>query len=190
MAERARIRGERQVSAPLVLASASGMLAVAVVVWLGASPSEGDPTPSGPRPGVVIDDSTPERVAEGFYDAWRRRRWSQALGVSVGAARAEVARKQARDEGLAHDERVVVERMWDALARAPLTLRLEEAEILGEGLRLNGIAEYQLMDRPYRRRVAFVVVPASGRYRVAEMDLGEVLTQLPEMFRGVEEEEP
>jgi hypothetical protein len=180
---------ERHVSAPLVLALASGMLAVAVVVWVGSEPSEPELPPASPST-LRVDDSTPERAAEGFYDAWRRRRWEQALAVSVGTARAAVVRKQARDEDLAPEDRVVVERMWDALARAPLTLMLDEAEILPENqLRLRGTAEYRFVDRPYRRRVEFVVVPADGRYRVAEMTLGEVLTELPELFRGTAEEE-
>jgi hypothetical protein len=188
--ESAKRKKERQVSAPLVLALASAMLAVAVVVWVGTGPSRDEDVAPAPAPFARIDDSTPERVAEGFYDAWRRRRWAQALEVSVGTARAEVVRKQERDADLDPEERVVVERMWDALARAPLTLALDEAEMLpADRLRLRGTAEYTLVDRPYRRRVEFVVAPENGRYRVAEMRLGEVLTELPDMFRGVEEEE-
>jgi hypothetical protein len=185
---------ERQLSAPLVLAMASGMIAVAVVVWFGRGPAPEPPAPER-SDGGRIDDSTPERVAEGFYDAWRRRRWPPALSVSVGAARAAVAQKQARDESLAPEDRVVMERMWDALARAPLTLRLDEAEMEPAGaLRLHGVAEYALVNRPYRRRVEFLVVPGSGdsegRFRVAEMRLGDVLTELPDMFRQGSGEPP
>ncbi len=181
---------ETRLSTPLVLAAASAMLAVAVVVWLGAFPDEPGAQPADPRERLVVDDRTPERAAESFYDAWRRRRWAQALEVSVGHAREEVLRKQARDQSLPREERIVAERMWDALATAPLTLVLDEAEMLGGGrLLLRGTAEYEFVNRPYRRRVEFEVVPRGERHRVARMTLGEVLTELPPMFRGADREE-
>lgn len=186
MAER-----ERRVSTPLVLAAASAMLAAAAVVWMSLAPDD-PPEDAEPRAAnaLIVDDSTPERAAESFYDAWRRRQWAQALEVSVGTAREEVVRKQARDEALPREERVVAERMWAALATAPLTLALDEAEMLGGGrLVLRGTAEYQFVNRPYRRRVEFEVVPHGQRHRVARMQLGEVLTELPPMFRGGAEEE-
>ncbi len=186
MAER-----ELRISTPVVLAAASAMIAVAVVVW--ASTREGDAPPAPPRPRdetLVVDDTSPERVAISFYDAWRRRRWSEALAVSTGNARESVLLKQARDARLPDDERVVVERMWDALARAPLELVLDEAEMPpGDQVVLRGTAQYEFVNRPYRRRVEFVVVPSARRFRVAEMQLGEVLTPLPEIFGGAGEEE-
>src|SRR5690606_15470230 len=122
--------------------------------------------------------------------AWRRRRWAQALEVSVGHAREEVLQKQQRDRALPEDERIVAERMWDALANAPLTFVLDEAEVLGGGrLALRGTAEYELVGRPYRRRVEFEVVQVGERHRVARMRLGEVLTELPPIFRGAGEDD-
>src|SRR5690606_1383193 len=119
---------ETRISTPLVLAAASAMLAVAAVVWFGTrSDAETEELAADPL-AVRIDDSTPERAAQSFYDAWRRRRWVQALEISIGAARHEVLEKQARDAELPREERIVVERMWDVLARAPLTLALDEAE--------------------------------------------------------------
>ena len=53
-------------------------------------------------------------------------------------------------------------------------------------VRLEGVAEYQLVGRPYRRRVTFHVEPGGGAYRVSEMELGEVLTDLPDIFQGAE----
>ena len=182
----------KRVSAPLVLTAASAMLAVAAVVYLStrdggdaAPPDLDDPDPNA----FHVDDSSPERVAESFYDAWRRRRWPQALEISVGEARAAVIAKRARDEAMPREERIVAERTWDALAHAPLTLRLDEAEMLGgDRYRLHGTAEYQFVGRPYRRRVQFLVEPAGERYRVAAMELGEVLTELPELFQGADPE--
>jgi hypothetical protein len=187
--EGARQPTERRISTPLVLAAASAMIAVAGVVLFGIGAGEEPAAPRGPR-ALTIDDSTPERAAESFYDAWRRRRWAQALEVSVGAAREDVLQKQARDAQLPREERVVAERMWDALARAPLTMALDEAEMLGgDRYVLRGTAEYDFVNRPYRRRVEMVVRPSPEGYRVAEMRLGEVLTELPPMFQGAAEEE-
>lgn len=182
---------EARISTPLVLATASAMLAIAAVVWMGVRPDDVREHEPRPANALVVDDSTPERAAESFYDAWRRRRWAQALEVSVGHAREEVVRKQARDEALPREERIVAERMWDALATAPLTLVLDEAEMLpGDRLVLRGTAEYLFVNRPYRRRVEFEVVPAGeDHHRVARMRLGEVLTELPPLFQGAQEEE-
>lgn len=175
----------RRISTPLVLAAASAMLAVAAVVLVSMKDEVSEaPTVSAGDP-PMIDDSSPERVAESFYDAWRRRHWASALRISVGKARAAVREKQARDEAMPREERIVAERTWDALARAPLTLLLDEAEMLGDDrYRLRGTAEYQFVGHPYRRRVEFRIEPDGTAYRVAEMELGEVLTELPELFRG------
>ena len=183
---------ERRISTPLVLAAASAMLAVAVVVWIGTQPAEEEPLPEAHDPRALhTDDSTPEHAAESYYDAWRRRRWDAALHVSTGPARRAVAEKQLRDDALPADERVVAERMWDALARAPLSLVLDEAEMLsGDRFVLRGTAEYMFVNRPYRRRVEFNVSPrGDGHYRVSEMHLGQVLTELPPMFQGADAEE-
>jgi hypothetical protein len=177
---------DKRISTPLVLAAASAMLAIAAVVFF--STRDGAPEPdeaTGEADAFTVDDSSPERVAESFYDAWRRRRWPQARQISVGRARAEVLEKQARDEAMPREERIIAERTWDALARAPLTLLLDEAEMLGDDrYRLHGTAEYQFVGHPYRRRVQFLIEPEGDAYRVAEMELGEVLTEIPELFRG------
>jgi hypothetical protein len=183
MAEGARI------PTPLVLVAASAMLAIAFViaasVWW-----EGSDAPAAGGAAPEVEDRTPELAAQSFYDAWRRRRWDQALAVSVGQAHRAVQEKRARDEELPEDERIVAERMWDALARAPLQLQLDEAEMLGgDRTMLHGTAEYEFVNRPYRRRVSFLVEPRGRHYRVARMDLGEVLTPLPTIFAGANEEE-
>lgn len=184
MAER-----ERRISTPLVLAAASGMLAVAAVAWLGSWSASPEPTLDDPLV-VTLDDSTAERAAQSFYDAWRRRRWEQALDISIGATHREALLKQARDAQMPREERVVLERMWDALARAPLTLVLDEAEMPSEERTvLRGIAEYDFVNRPYRRRVEFVVERTDEGFRVSDMKLGEVLTELPPLFGGADVEE-
>lgn len=184
---------ERRVSTPLVLALASAMVAVSIVV-IGGMSGDDEPAPPpaerGPR-ALHVDDSTPEAAAESFYDAWRRREWRAALRVSVGEARREAQAKQARDEAMPREERVVAERAWDAMANAPLHLALDEAEMLGgDRYRLSGTAEYSFVGRPYQRRVSFLVLPRDGRYRVAQMELGDVLTELPPILRGDAVEAP
>ena len=180
---------ERRLSTPLVLAASSGMLAVAGVVWLSLEDPAPPPSHEGRRPGDLrIDDRSPESAAQSFYDAWRRRRWDAAERVAVGAARREVDAKREADASLPREERLIAERTWDALAHAPLTLALDRVDILQGGARyaLSGTAEYRFVGQPYRREVAFDVVRAGDRYRVEEMHLGEVLTELPDLFRGGE----
>jgi hypothetical protein len=168
------------------------MLVVAGVIVLGVQDPDPAPPPTADeeREALHVDDTSPESVVESFYDAWRRRRWPEALGIAVGRARQDVLDKQERDAALSHDERVVAERMWDALAHAPLSLELDEVEMLGdEHYRLRGVAEYQFVGQPYRRRVSFLAeMESEGHYRVTQMDLGEVLTELPDLFRGTNPE--
>ena len=178
---------ERRISTPLVLAAASAMLAVAGVVYVGLTDDSEDETDLGPEgPAELhVDDSTPESAAESFYDAWRRRRWSVASELSRGDARRAVLQKQAADEELPHEERIVAERSWEALARSPLTLALDQVDIHGDDrFTLSGVAEYQLVGRPYRREVGFDVEGTEEGYRVTAMRLGEVLPELPEILRG------
>ncbi|MGF1467504.1 MAG: hypothetical protein ACFCGT_15370 [Sandaracinaceae bacterium] len=179
---------ERRLPTPLVLAVATAMIAVGVVAVVVGPDALSTPPEEDrrfvPATGFRIADSTPERAAETYYDAWRRRRWDAAGQVSVGEARRAVEAKRARDDALAPEERVVAARAWDALARAPLSLVLDRSEDLEDGaLRLGGVAEYELVDRPYRREVSFEVVEADDAYRVRRMELGEVLTDLPPILR-------
>lgn len=180
--------GERRISTPLVLAASSAMLTLAVVVWLGLEDPPEAPTHEAREPNDLhVDDRTPETAAQSYYDAWRRRRWGAASEVSIGRAREQALSKQRADEALPHDERVIAERTWDALARAPLSLLLDQVDIDDEGrFHLAGTAEYLFVNQPYRRRVEFDVVERAEGYRVAQMELGEVLTDLPEPFRGGE----
>jgi len=180
---------EARISTPLVLAAASGMLAIGVVVYLSVSgrvPAQTDEPE--PEPGQLhLDDSSPEAAAESFYDAWRRRHWGAAHQLSVDDARREVLQKEAADAELPRDERIIAERGWDALAQAPLTLNVDRIDIEeDERYVLYATAEYDFVGHPYRRRVVMHVHQTDDGYRVSRMDLGEVLTEIPPMFRGEE----
>lgn len=176
---------ERRLSTPLVLAAASAMLAVAAVIFFGLTAEEPAIVQDTEPGGLRIDDSSPERAAESFYDAWRRRRWPEADRLSVGQARREVHQKQAADEAMDQEDRVIAERGWDALAAAPLELHIEQTEIEpGDRFVLHAVAEYELVGSPYRRRVVMEVRGTPEGYRVERMELGEVLTELPPILRG------
>lgn len=179
---------ERRISTPLVLALTSGMLAISAVVYLSLeTEAPAQETSEHDRSRLHVDDSTPEAVSESFYDAWRRRRWTVAKRLSVGEAWQAVMAKQAGDEAMPHDERIIAERGWDALAQAPLTLQLDQVDIDGDDrYTLHGVAEYEFVGAPYRRRVVMHVRGTEEGFRVARMDLGEVLTELPAIFRGAE----
>jgi hypothetical protein len=176
---------ERRISTPLVLAAASAMLAIAAVVLVGVNQAPSATPAPLPRGALRVDDSSPERAAESFYDAWRRRRWAEATELSVGEARHAVHQKQAADAAMDHESRIVAERGWDALAAAPLALTIEETEIESDDrFVLHAVAAYDFVGSPYRRRVVLHVRGTTEGYRVSRMDLGEVLTELPPMFRG------
>ncbi|MGE0787021.1 MAG: hypothetical protein AB7S26_15210 [Sandaracinaceae bacterium] len=180
-------RAEPRISTPLVLAASSAMLAVAAVIYVsvqGGGVSQPQVAPEMPDD-LHIDDRTPEAVSQSFYDAWRRRRWDAASRLSVGHLAEEVEQKRAADAALPHEQRIVAERTWDALAHAPLTLGLDRVDILPENrYEIAGTAEYLFVNRPYRRRVEFDVVREGEAYRVEAMRLGEVLTELPAMFQA------
>ncbi|MCB9591864.1 MAG: hypothetical protein H6719_03935 [Sandaracinaceae bacterium] len=176
---------ERRLSTPAVLAAASAMLAVAAVVVLSQRGDAPEPLEPEAPSALHIDDNTPEAAAESFYDAWRRRNWEAARALSVGAASDSVHQKQAADEALNHEERVLAERGWEALASAPLTLSIDQVDIDGDDrFSLRAVAAYDFVGTPYRRRVVMHVQGTPEGYRVSEMELGDVLTELPPMFRG------
>ena len=181
---------ERRLSTPMVLAASSAMLAVGAVAFFSVTGGSDAPAEEAAGPNALrIDTSSPELAAQSFYDAWRRRRWVEAEAISVGSAREAVLQKRASDEALEHAERALAERSWDALANSPLTLDIGEVEMLGgERYRLQCEAEYLFVNEPYRRRVSFLVRQEGEEYRVAEMELGEVLTEIPSIFRGAGDE--
>ena len=187
---------EKKIPTPVVLAVSSAMIAVGVTaLFVVEVPDAPAPRPRG-RVEVVsselrIDDSTPERVAESFYDAWRRRAWDQAESIATGEARQRVLEKRAADELVSEEDREMARQTWERLAGAPLEVYFTESRSLDGGLALRGIAAYDLVHQPYRREVEFVVTQEDRRWRVERMTPGRIVTPMPRLLGGAElEPEP
>lgn len=192
-AKGARRRRQRRISGPIVLALASAMVCVGVAaVWL----SRNGPEPSAhqavaPDGGVRVDTSTPERAAETFLDAWRKRRHEAALAVCTGAARRKVEARQARDRRLDEHERALKEQVWDRMARESLKLEVRESRKLPAGrLLLAGEAVGEFLDHPYRREVTFVLEPQGERWKVADVEFGEILSEMPDLLEVDPDRDP
>lgn len=180
-----------KVSTPLVLAIASGMLVIGLIPMLmsgsgGATPHiDADAGPDFVA--LVIDDRTPERAAESYLDAWRRRAWDQAELVAIGDARARAAEKREMDAEVDPVDRAMARDTWARLAGAPLEVEFTRSEALaGGGLMLHGIASYQFMNEPYCREVTWIVRLEGDLWRVESMELGAILTVIPEILEGTE----
>jgi hypothetical protein len=181
-----------RVSTPVVLSAASGMLAVGVIAFAtisgGGGGAAGGHADAGPDfVALVIDDRTPERVAESYLDAWRRRAWDQAESIAIGEARERAAEKRATDADIDPVDRVMARDVWARLAGAPLEVEFSQLDRLEDGgLLLRGIASYEFMSEPYRREMSWVVRPEGELWRVESMEAGEVLTEIPEILRGTD----
>ncbi len=177
----------RKLSTPVVLASASAMVAIGIAALYAIDIPEEVAEDEAQRQeyaALVIDDRTPERVAESFLDAWRRRAWDQAAGISIGEAHESALNKQLMELDVAHQDRVMAREVWERLASAPLEVEFEGAENLDDhgGLYLHGIASYEFMHQPYRREMSWVVRPQGSLFRVESMENGRVLTTIPDFF--------
>lgn len=176
---------KERIPTPLVLASASAMIAIGVVaLWLVHAPEEWREARRrrGTLAEMQIDDRTPEAAAESFYDAWRRRAWDEAEKVATGEAMARVRAKRAAESEVRPEDRAMARELWRALARAPLRVYFQQSDALDGGIALRGIAAYEFVGRPYRREVEFVVVPQGDRWRVERMTPGRVITPLPDVL--------
>ncbi|MBX3247207.1 MAG: hypothetical protein KF901_08505 [Myxococcales bacterium] len=171
-----------RLSTPLVLAVASAMICVGLVgfLWRG-----GATEPAPERPALLVDDSSPERAAESFLDAWRKRAHDAALALSTGDARERVLARQRADAQLGEHERALEAEVWQTLASSRLGLQLRESERLpDERLALRGIASGEFLGEPYEREVEMVVAPADeGRWRVERFDFGDILTEPPRVLQ-------
>jgi hypothetical protein len=182
---------KKRVSAPLVLAASSGMIAIGVAAfWAIDTPAE---VPLEDRAqqeyaALTIDDRTPERVATSYLDAWRRRQWDQAASISIGAAHEAALEKQAMDLDVEHEDRVMAREVWERLSSAPLQVDFTGHERLDDigGLYLHGVAAYEFMGTPYRREIGWVVRPEGDLFRVERMENGTVLTAIPHLLEGSE----
>ena len=173
-------KSTRKVNGALVLGAASAMVAIGVV----ALTNTGDePAPVAP-PSIqraLIDQSTPERAAESFLDAWRKRDHESALELTEGEAHEAVLARQARDMRLTEHERELKAQVWDAMAQNRLRLMIDEAEELeGNRLRITGTAEGDFLGSPYVRQVEMITRAHPGGMNVVEaFAFGEILSELP-----------
>lgn len=184
-------RTERRVSAPLVLAVSSGMVAIGLVAafaYDAPAAVERDRQERARVAALVLDDRTPEAVSESFLDAWRRRAWDEAARMASGDALAATQTKKAADEALDPTDRAMARDVWERLASAPLEVQFtRSAEWETTGFVLDGIAAYDLLGTPYRREMRWFVRREGELYRVERMENGRVLTEMPELMRGAEE---
>jgi len=152
----------KQISTPLALVSASVMVSIGVVAVISSQHGGADATPTEAAPvvprDVPVDQSTPERAAESWLDAWRTRSHDVALRLSAGVAREKVELRRTREEQMSPEDRALGEAVWKQLADTRLRLRIDESENLPNGnLTLRGRAEGEWMGRPYIRRMEFVM---------------------------------
>lgn len=169
----------RRVSAPIVLAVASGMISIGVIAGYGGLKQESLSHEGHQDARLHADRKTPERVCEAFLDAWIRQRFELALELSDGDARNTVISRMARNEESVPGV-IALETNWDVFARDPLKLVIEESHRKAADLVIiRGAAEGKLMDEPYRRAMEFDAVQRKGEWYVDEMRPGEVLTGIP-----------
>ncbi len=167
----------RSIGTPLVLAVASAMISIGLVAafgpaLLGSDDARGDASASP----IVVDATTPEGAAESYLDAYRRREHAIALALSVGDAHALAATRQARDARATPEELAAKAHLWDKMAAPRLRFVVTSREPSGAtGERMRGRAEGTFLEQRYVREVSFEVVPEDGEWRVARMELGEVL---------------
>ncbi len=181
---------DRQVSAPLVLVLVSGMLSVGVMSWLWVRAPE---TPAAVSPTtLIVDATTPERAAESFLDAWRKREHEVATDLTAGVAHQKVAERAASDARMTEHERELKVRLWDAMASGRLDLLIDEMAYLDEErVRVAGIASGTLLGEPYERQMQFWLRPAEAGveaddahdWRVDDFEFGEILTEVPRVLK-------
>ncbi len=181
---------EKRISTPLVLAASSGMIAIGLVAFFGIQTGaviEEEEEARAELAALVLDDRTPEAVAESYLDAWRRRAWDDAARVSIGPAREGALQKKQLDLEMDPTDRQMAREVWERLASAPLEVEFVGSENrAGGALAIDGIAAYQFMGSPYRREVHWEIVPEGELWRVQSMQNGEVLTETPALLRGGE----
>jgi len=179
-----------RISTPVVLTVASSMLVIGGIGFFYAGdggPTRDDESLPSDYVALSIDDTTPERVAESFLDAWRRRAWDQAASISIGEAHEAVLTKQASDDEVDSTDRAMARQVWDRLAGAPLEVEFVRSDrTAAGGFELHGIASYDFMNAPYRRQMNWIVRPEGELWRVEVMETGEVLTEIPDLLRGTE----
>jgi hypothetical protein len=169
--------GQRSIRTPLVLAVASAMVSIGLAAALGPTLFERGQTPDAERlPELHVDATTPEAAAESYLDAYRRREHRTALSLSVGDARAQASARMERDQRATPEERAAKERIWDPMAAPRLAFVVTDREPRDDDrVALRGRAEGSFLEQPYIREVSFEVVREGEAWRVARMELGDVV---------------
>lgn len=172
---------ERRIPTAVVLAVASTMVSIGIVAVLVAQSGGRDPVETAPRGSrVEVDATTPERAAESFLDAWRKREHDIALSLADGRAKNRVLERQAEDAALTEEERALKVQVWDSMAEGRLRFAIRESEALPGGrLALRGTAEGEFLGRPYRRDMEFTVTGGGESWKVVDFRFGEILTDVP-----------
>lgn len=164
-------RSPSRMSTPLVLALASGMLCIGVVAIVVAM-HRGDARPRATETGpahVLVDQTTPERAAESWLDAWRTRAHEDALRLSVGAARDAVRKRMEDEQHMSPEDRAIGEAVWQQLADTRLHFVVSQSDHLPDGrLGLRGRAVGEWMGDPYERGLALVMEKRGPDWFVAD----------------------
>ena len=175
-------RASRRIPTPLVLAVASACVSIGVIaVILSQSGGETEEREAA-REQLRVDTSTPERAAESFLDAWRKREFERARDIASGEARAAVEAKIASDNELG-EARAEYQEIWASLAADRLDFVPEESEDLPGGrIALRGVAQGDFAGRDYRRVMEFILAPDGERWSVEEMTPGPILSEVPDIL--------
>lgn len=167
---------EKRIPLPLVLAGASVMISIgAAAVFMRNTTEEAPDALSTARPvQVTVDTTTPERAAESFLDAWRKRAHADAVRLSVGTARERAERRRDAEEQMTEEDRVMADAVWRQMADMRLRLRINANENLSETrLVLRGRAEGEFLKRPYTREVSFTMERRGQDWLVENFDFGD-----------------
>ncbi len=177
-------KGDARIPTPIVLAVASAMVSIGVVAYFAARQANTPPTEHTDKGDVLVDTTTPERVAETFLDAWRKREHTVAAHVSIGRAHDLVIGRQEQDLRMSREEKQLKKQVWDALAKGRLAFHIDRSENLAHGrIQLEGVAVGEFVGKPYRRQMQFVVAPGEhGHWLVADMRFGEILSRTPDVL--------
>jgi len=145
--------------------------------WPEGAPSEVT------APEVLVDTSTPAFAAESFLDAWRKRSHQTALELSVGDAHTAVLNRMRSDELMSAEERAAKQKIWNDLATTRLSLMVDESENLPDGrVVIHGTAEGEFLDRPYAREIDFVTKRVAGKWKVEDMQLRDITSDVPDFL--------
>lgn len=155
------------------------MVSIGVIAWLGTRSDPAASATADPNAlDVEVDTSTPALAAESFLDAWRKRAHDDALTLSTGEAHAQVTDRKARDEALTNEERAQKQAIWNAMADSRLRLMVDASEDLPDGkVMIRGTAEGEFLDRPYERRVSFLLARVDEAWKVEHVEFGEILSE-------------